>query len=166
MLSSEPSGCKGDVFTPRPFIFNSCQRGYFTSLTPREPPGQVKMVAVDGFHIHIGEVTGLQSFFVFYGPGGTASAVCSAGITIQREVRESSEGPHYSKSNISHIHMAPIPHYWQRELFMPSAIRSLHYWHHQLMPPFIEACCELWNFRRLWSVWRFFNTHLFPPLSI
>lgn len=54
------------------------------------------MAAVDGFHIHIGEVTGLQSFFVFYGPVGTASAVCSAGITIQREVRESSEGPHYS----------------------------------------------------------------------
>lgn len=67
------------------------------------------MVAVDGFHIHIGEVTGLQSFFVFYGPIGTASAVCSAGITIQREVRESSEGPYYSKSNISHIHMAPNP---------------------------------------------------------
>lgn len=36
---------------------------------------------------------GLQSFFVFYGPSGIVSAACTTGITIQREVRESSDRP-------------------------------------------------------------------------
>lgn len=69
--------------------------------------GQVKALIVDGFHIHVGKVMGLQSFFVFYGPGGIVSAACMAGITIQREVRESSDRPRFSKSNISNIHMPP-----------------------------------------------------------
>lgn len=91
---------------------NSYQRGYFTSLTPSEIPlGQVKAMTIDGFHIHIGEVMGLQSFFVFYGPTGMVCAVCWAGITIQREVRESSDGPRDSKSNTSYIHMPSLTHY-------------------------------------------------------
>lgn len=56
------------------------------SLTPHEVPlGLVKAGTIDGFHILIGEVMGLQSSFVFYGPSGTACAVCRTGITIQRE---------------------------------------------------------------------------------
>lgn len=77
-------------FHPAALHLNSYQRGYFTSLTPRGSPlGQVKVVTIDGFHIHIGEVMGLQSFFVFYGSSGIVCAVCRFGITIQREVRES-----------------------------------------------------------------------------
>lgn len=49
------------------------------------PLGSCKAGTIDGFHILIGEVMGLQSSFVFYGPRGTACAVCWTGITIQRE---------------------------------------------------------------------------------
>lgn len=61
-------------------------------LHGKSPQGQVEMAPGRGFHPRIGKVVGLQSFFVFYGPGGRVSAVCGVGITIQREVRESSEG--------------------------------------------------------------------------
>lgn len=115
-------------FRPAALHLNSYQRGYFTYLTPRGSPlGQVKVVTIDGFHIHIGEVMGLQSFFVFYGPSGIVCAVCRTGITIQREVRESSNRPHYSKSNTSHIRMPSLTHYWQRKWFMLPAICLLYF---------------------------------------
>lgn len=68
---------------------------------------QVKAPTIDGFHIHIGKVMGLQSFFVFYGPSGIVSAAWTTGITIRREVRGSSNRPHFSESNESNIHMPP-----------------------------------------------------------
>lgn len=101
-ISQSPTvlvGCDGGVSLP--FLFGPSSREFklasrrlfhFSNSTGNPPQGQVEMATVRGFHIHIGEVVGLQSFFVFYGPGGRVSAVCSAGITIQREVRESSEG--------------------------------------------------------------------------
>lgn len=48
---------------------------------------------------------GLQSFFVFYGPSGVVSSASTTGITIQREVRESSDGPCFPQSNVSNVHM-------------------------------------------------------------
>lgn len=71
-----------------------------------------------GFHAHIGEVVGLQSFFVLYGPGGRVSAVCSAGITIQREVRESSD-----VAPVLQIKHTPITHHrhWCGCLFYASS---------------------------------------------
>lgn len=55
--------------------------------------------------VFIREVIGLQSFFVFHGPTGIVSAACITGITIQKEVREGSDGPHFSESNIFNIHI-------------------------------------------------------------
>lgn len=99
-------------FYPVALHLNSYQRGYFTSLTSSEIPlGQVKAVTIYGFHIHIGKVMGLQSFFMFYWPSGIVCTVCRTGITIQREVRESSHRSHYSKSNTCHIHMPSLTHY-------------------------------------------------------
>lgn len=90
--------------------FNSCWGYYSTSPTPWEiPQGQVGMATDRGFHTHIGEVVVLQSFFVLYGPGGRVSAVCSAGITIQREVRESSEVAPV-------LQIKHIPHCWSQSL--------------------------------------------------
>lgn len=39
-----------------------------------EPPALSKALIIDGFHIHIRKVMGLQSFFVFYGPSGIVIA--------------------------------------------------------------------------------------------
>lgn len=84
------------------------QLDYFTPLSSHGTPMcQVKALTIDGFHIHIGKVMGLQSFFVFYGPSGIVSAAWTTGITIQREVRGSSNRPHFSESNVSNIHMPP-----------------------------------------------------------
>lgn len=84
-------------------------------LHGKSPRGQVEMATVRGFHTHIGEVVGLQSFFVFYGPGGRVSAVCSAGITIQREVSESSDGaPVLQIKHIPHSH-------WPQSLIIHTA---------------------------------------------
>lgn len=74
-----------------------------------ESPSRVKALIIDGFHIHISKVLGLQSFFVFYGPTGIESAACTTGITIQREVRESSDRPLFSEPNVFNIHMPPAP---------------------------------------------------------
>lgn len=88
---------------------------------------------------HIGEVVGLQSFFVFYWPGGRVSAVSSAGITIQREVIESSDGTPVLQ--IKHIPDSRWPQSltintagW---LFYASGYLFVRHWHHQLMLPFI-----------------------------
>lgn len=69
------------------------------------PLSQVKALIIDSFHSHIRKVIGLQSFFMFYGPTGIVSAACTTSITIQREVRESSDRAHFSESNVFNIHM-------------------------------------------------------------
>lgn len=70
------------------------------------PLSQVKALIIDSFHIHIKKVIGLQSFFVFYGPTGIVCAACTTGITIQREVRESSDRAHFFESNVCTVHMS------------------------------------------------------------
>lgn len=86
----------------------------------------------------MGKVMGLQSFFVFYGPSGVVSAASTTGITIQREVRESSDGPHFSHSNISNVHM-PLTSSSIGNTSAQSSHPSAHY-----IPSSLDIIRQLW----------------------
>lgn len=110
------------------------------------PQGQVEMATVCGFHTHIGEVVGLQSFFVFYRPGGRVSAVCSAGITIQREVRESSDGAPL-------LQIKHIPHSrWFQSLTIVTAGWLLYASSHWLVMSLTSSADAAFHFYSLWRM--------------
>lgn len=93
-------------------------------------------MTINGFHIHM-RGHGFTELFVFYGPRGMVCAVYRTGITIQREVRESSGKPHFS--NIPNIYMPSLTLCWQHQWFTPMLpticlLKVPQIWHHSALP--------------------------------